>query len=296
MTSSRPSLHPALQSALQAYGRGRLDEARDRLAPLLKDPPRHAAARHLAGIIALQQGQTATALPWLESAAQLEPAVFDHQNNLGLALELAGQPEAALAAFDRALQLQPGQPSALANRGNALFGLNRLPEAIAAYEQALMHQPDDPGTLNNLADALDRKGESDRAEQTYRRALACAPADPVTRQNLADLLLRLRRPREALDLLPEPVGAEAGSAEHHYRRACALADCGDLPAALTACQRALAIDPGHEGAQLNEAARLVATAILRLKKKRKTKNICLDNSPNQCPHVSEEIEPFGGRA
>ena len=49
-------------------------------------------------------------------------------------------------------------------------------------------------------------------------------------------------------------------------------------------------------ARLDEAARLIATAILRLKKKQKTENICLDNSPNQWPHVSEEIEPFGGRA
>ena len=48
--------------------------------------------------------------------------------------------------------------------------------------------------------------------------------------------------------------------------------------------------------RLNEAARLLATAILRLKKKRKTENFPLDNSPNQWPHVSEEIEPFGGRA
>ena len=47
--------------------------------------------------------------------------------------------------------------------------------------------------------------------------------------------------------------------------------------------------------RLNEAARLIATAILRLKKKRETENICLDNSPNQCPHVSKETQPFGGR-
>ena len=48
-------------------------------------------------------------------------------------------------------------------------------------------------------------------------------------------------------------------------------------------------------ARLDEAARLIATAILRLKKKQKTENICLDNSPNQWPHVSEETKPFGGR-
>ena len=48
-------------------------------------------------------------------------------------------------------------------------------------------------------------------------------------------------------------------------------------------------------ARLNEAARLLATTILRMKKKRNQENICLDNSPNQCPHVSDRIQPFGER-
>ncbi|MEO5351269.1 MAG: hypothetical protein H7836_16745 [Magnetococcus sp. YQC-3] len=48
-------------------------------------------------------------------------------------------------------------------------------------------------------------------------------------------------------------------------------------------------------ARLTEAARLLAIAILRLKKKRKTENFPLDNSPNQCPHVSDRIQPFGER-
>ncbi|MEO5334456.1 MAG: hypothetical protein H7839_20770 [Magnetococcus sp. YQC-5] len=48
-------------------------------------------------------------------------------------------------------------------------------------------------------------------------------------------------------------------------------------------------------ARLTEAARLLATAILRLKKKRKTEKFPLDNSPNQCPHVSDRIQPFGER-
>lgn len=36
--------------------------------------------------------------------------------------------------------------------------------------------------------------------------------------------------------------------------------------------------------RLTEVAHLLATAILRLKKKQNPENIPLDNSPNQCPY------------
>ena len=52
--------------------------------------------------------------------------------------------------------------------------------------------------------------------------------------------------------------------------------------------------------RLNEAASILARGILRLRARNAAKigrseNISLDNSPNQWPHVSEEVEPFGER-
>ena len=71
----------------------------------------------------------------------------------------------------------------------------------------------------------------------------------------------------------------------------------NLPRPNTIYYRSNGVDPDllTTDDRLNEAAQIIATGILRLKKKQKTENICLDNSPNQWPHVSEEIEPFGGR-
>ena len=52
--------------------------------------------------------------------------------------------------------------------------------------------------------------------------------------------------------------------------------------------------------RLNEAAAILAAGVLRLRMKKERKTVGsetfrLDKTPNQCPHVSNKIEKFGGR-
>ena len=205
---------------------GRLAEAEQAYRQVLTVAPRHAAALHALGALALQSGRPDAAEPLVNQAIAQKPAAAFHltrshillalgrageaaqcarlvlranPNNaiahqvLGHALSDSGDPGAALDAYQSAQRLNPGLPDIGNNIGTALRQAGRLDEA----EQALLAAPPDTETLINLSGVQKERGEMGRAEATLRRALAAAPNHAVALFNLSLLLLLLGRSSEA---------------------------------------------------------------------------------------------------
>jgi len=63
------------------------------------------ARLYRSGTLALDRGDTETAIADLERAADLVPAASEVQNHLGLAYAAAGRDAEARAAFERAIEL-----------------------------------------------------------------------------------------------------------------------------------------------------------------------------------------------
>lgn len=74
-----------------------------------------AAQHYRSGTVALDRGETATAVAELERAASLEPDAAHVQNHLGIAYEQAGRRADAVQAYERAVALDCENDAAQAN-------------------------------------------------------------------------------------------------------------------------------------------------------------------------------------
>ncbi len=180
--------------------------------------------------LALQAGEVAGALAWLDSAVALAPDRADLLRErarlqwLGgderaadtcraaLALDAGdaaawnllgeivhgGDAEAAERAWHEALRLDPNDAEALFHLGNRRRERGELDAAIDHYQRALAGAPAHPGLLNNLGLALESRGDVLRAEGCYRQALRAQPRFAEALANLAQLHTRQKRHREAV--------------------------------------------------------------------------------------------------
>jgi tetratricopeptide (TPR) repeat protein len=91
---------------------GRLDEAHNHAAILIKRNPRHPYYLNSLGFILLQQGQLEEARRHLESALVVSPSNSDVLINLGITMGRLGNFREARALLEHARRRSPAQPSA----------------------------------------------------------------------------------------------------------------------------------------------------------------------------------------
>ncbi len=219
---------------------------------------------------ALQQAVLAyTAGRYEEAAAQareviaLRPAMADGPEQLALALRQLERHDEAIAALQEALARGVGDESLRRALGLALAEVGRAGEAVAVLSPAV--PPDvgtagagrpepEPATLIALGVALSDAGRPGEAVAVLERAGRLDPDDPKVHENLG--IAELRR------------GGAAGAnkARGHLERALALNQAlpiswntlgvaryqlGDRAGALTAWERAAALDPRQFDALFN---------------------------------------------
>ncbi len=148
----------------------------------------------------------------------------------------------ALARFDRVLKIQPNFAAAYANRAAALIGLERYADAAVSAARALELDPELRGAFTNLAAALNHAGRSDEALAVCESALAKGIAELQIHEVRAEALEKMGRSADA-----RASAAAAGegqlTADDLVRKALAFLDNKAPILALTACNKALAIDP-----------------------------------------------------
>jgi tetratricopeptide (TPR) repeat protein len=132
-------------------------------------------------VASLRGGNVAAALPNLEKAATLNPALAEAQAALAeVYLELKRYGD-ALAAADRYLALKPGDPRGLRARYDALKAAGdseKSREALDALAAADPQNPDTAVRYFNAGAELARTGKLDEAAVYFERVVAIAPADP----------------------------------------------------------------------------------------------------------------------
>ena len=175
MAKGHASIPEIMQTAVDRYRRGSLDEARALFERVLRIEPQHPAALNLLGILLCTQGDTKKGLQLIRRAIAYAPKFVDAHNNLGIVLQNLGQDEEALAAFDKALAIKPDAIEPLSNRGTTLQGLGRFEESLACFEKALAIQPAHPGALNNRGNTLRFLGRFEEALSAFEIALASWP-------------------------------------------------------------------------------------------------------------------------
>lgn len=115
---------------------------------------------------------TASPLPWLEAAHELETT---------------GHPDAARAAYRAATRRWPDARPAWMVRGNAAYAAGAHAEARTAFTRAVELDPEAADGWNNLAHALAATGCAGAAVEAARCAVRLAPGAPGPADTLTEI-------------------------------------------------------------------------------------------------------------
>jgi predicted TPR repeat methyltransferase len=244
---------------------GRLAEAAELYARILRDDPRHFEALCALGTIFFQNGGFNQAQILFAEAVRLSPLSPDAICASGVSLLNLGRPREALACFDRALTIKPDHVEALSNRATSLLALNAFDEALAGFEAVFALDPGHAVSWSNRGNVLLAMQRFKDAVASYDRALAIRPDFPEARDNrqyaLGMIYFHSGQFEQAQQVLDEAVRLNPRLLDGLCIRGIALMRLGRRQEAIACFERALAAKPDFVEALSNRA-----TALLELKR------------------------------
>lgn len=233
---------PTMEQALALLRGGQPDEATRLLAERLRADPADAAARHLVGVMLLEQGRAGDALVELERAARLQPGAAAIHYNRGNALAMLGREREAAQAYEQALLLQPAFAEAAFNRGNALRRLGREADALDSYRRAARDRPGLAAAQFALGRSAFALGLDQEAAAAFERLLALEPGEAEAWNYLGVLRHRMGDLELAQASFDRVLALRADHAHAWNNRGNVLHDQRDLAGALACYERAIALD------------------------------------------------------
>lgn len=192
-----------LHQGFAFHQEGRLNEAAERYAQVLRIFPEHFDALHLSGVVAHAQGDDVKAEQLIRRALRLNPKYSDAWSNLGQALAGRGQFQDAVAAYGKALALNPDNIPALFNRGSAWCDIGKAKEALDDFDRVLELAPDYAEAHNFRSVALCGLARFADAIAAANRAQELKPDLVEAFANRASALRSMNRPAAAARELEE---------------------------------------------------------------------------------------------
>jgi predicted Zn-dependent protease len=233
--------------------------ARDQAEEVLKSVPGHPHARLIVAKAQRIAGDTAAALAVLEPLAREQARASAVHLELGIARAEAGQLREATEALGRAVKLKPDSAdgwrlladvydiagdAAAADQARARFikaathdprlveaaaalVANDLPVAEARLRAHLSHHPTDIAALRMLAEVAGRLRRYRDAEQLLAHCLELAPSFDAARHNYAIVLQRQAKSAEALPEVERLLAREPRNPGYRNLQAAVLANLGN---------------------------------------------------------------------
>jgi len=162
-----------LAEAIAALDTSRAEAMLPAIEQALRVTPTDFRLWHVHGLIHRQHGRRELALPSLERAASLAPAVPIIAHALARTRCEAGLE--SVEAYGRALQLAPGDPSIIAGMTSAFFASGQTDDAIAGLAQILGRSPLWVEGHRLLGDLRWMNGERDGFARSFDAALKLHP-------------------------------------------------------------------------------------------------------------------------
>jgi Flp pilus assembly protein TadD len=178
----------SMQSALEQYQTGNLEQAENMCREILKAQPDNSEALHLLGLIFYKLGDHNLAVKNIRKAVKTDPNNADAYFDLGNVLQEEGQIAKAITNYKKAIKLNPNYAEAFNNMGIALQDNMQLDKAIKCYGEALRSDPGYAEAHNNLGVALQEKGQLDKALTHFQKALLLKPDYSNAYHNLVEAI------------------------------------------------------------------------------------------------------------
>lgn len=249
-------LHQWMADARKLHAEGMLDEAATYYTSILKAQPRNIDAKHLLGVLRMQQGKFAEAVRLFRQVRTVADRSAMLEINLGDALRQMGKVRAALVHYDAAIAEDPSSGPAHVNRGLGLQQLGQNDAAIAAFSDALQAGSARVEALNNRGSVYQTLGRHDEALADFRAAIALDPANIASHYNYANSLKAAGRLEEARDVYRHLLELVPDHFDGLNNLGNVLRDLGDPASAVGLFDRALALQPDHVGAINNRGTAL----------------------------------------
>jgi protein O-GlcNAc transferase len=243
----------SVQHAFQLHSQGKLEQAAEIYAAIIKQQPRNFDAQQLMGVLRYQQGRNAESLVHLRAALKInakDPAVLLNTGNTHAKL---GNHRDALEHFDQALRLKPNYPEAHSNRGNALRKLERYTEALASFDKALQLRPAFPEALNGRGSALLGLNRLDDSLASFDKALTLLPQFAEALNNCGVTLQKMLRHAEAEACFQQAIRLRADYVDAYNNIGKLMMELQRTDEAMSALNKALDLDPDHIDARSNRA-------------------------------------------
>jgi tetratricopeptide (TPR) repeat protein len=223
-------------------------EAEKLLREVIEAAPSFAKPHEDLGFLLLQDKRPAEALPVLERATVLDPALERAWFNLGKALALLGRGKEADAAFEKCFERSPEKRLMALAAEHHREG--RTEEAERLYRRVLRDNPRNVDALRLLAQVAAKAGRADDAEALLERAIEIAPDFIQALVDLGQLRKDQDRYGEALSCFDRVLALEPAHVQAHFLRAGTLARASFTHEAVDAYRRCLELRPAHLGALL----------------------------------------------
>jgi protein O-GlcNAc transferase len=199
--------------AAQLHAAGRFEEAERFYRRILELHRTDLEARHMMGVLRLQQGRAAEGLAILEALVAEAPHHADIRTQCGLARQELGRRDQALADFDFVLALKPANVLTLVYRGNLLREAGLFVQALENYDRLLQVAPRYDEAWFGRGSTLWLMDRHEEALACYGKALECNPGRFSAAFNSGTVLLKLERYDEAFAAFEK---ARALKPEHPY--------------------------------------------------------------------------------
>lgn len=177
-----------MQSALEFYHSGNLEEAKHICMEIVTAEPKNSEAFHLLGLVLYQQGNLDPAIKHIRKALRLDPDNADAHFDLGNIMQDRGEPSKALTQYRKAVKLNPGYAEAFNNMGIVQHDNLQIGKAIKSYREAIRINPDYAEAHNNLGVAFQEEKRLDEAITHFQKALLLRPGYPNAYHNLAEAI------------------------------------------------------------------------------------------------------------
>lgn len=193
-----------------------------------------------------QRNNNEEAIKHMEQAVRLsagEPKMIERLGRMYLEV---GRLDDANLQCQRALQADRESAAIWALRGDCLFQRKQLDDALAAYHRALALQPDYHEVQMQAAEIYRQQGRFDRLLATLDRLRESSVDDqvPYRVDILRGVAMRqLQQGKEARRCFQTAAIKDPSAAEPHLMIASLCLDDDDVPAARTAVEHAMQLDP-----------------------------------------------------
>ncbi|MDB2474368.1 tetratricopeptide repeat protein [bacterium] len=250
VNSLKPS-QEQLNSLLECYQSGRLDDAEKLSLFITQEFPKHQFGWKVLGATLKQMGKINESLVASEKSVQLNPQDTEAHNNLGNILKELGRLKEAETSYKKAIKLKPDLVEAHYNLGNTLKELGKLDEAEASYKKTITLKPDLAEAHYNLGNILKELGRLKEAEASYKKAIILKPDYVKAHNNLGNAIKELGKLDEAEVSYRQAITLKPDYADAHNNLSVLLQELGKLDEAEASLRQAITLKPDYADAHNN---------------------------------------------